>query len=58
MVVSPEQKYLTPQEYLEWEERQNIKYEYVNGEVFAMTRGTIPHNQIAVNLTTTLKNHL
>lgn len=57
MVTSPE-KYLTPQEYLEWEERQDIKYEYVNGEVFAMTGGTIPHNDIAVNLTTALKNHL
>lgn len=58
MVASPERKYLTPQEYLEWEERQDIKYEYVNGEVFTMTEGTIPHNAIAVNLTTILKNHL
>lgn len=58
MVASPERKYLTSQEYLEWEERQDIKYEYVNGEVFAMTGGTIPHNDIAVNLTTTLKNQL
>lgn len=57
MIASPE-KYLTPPEYLEWEERQDIKYEYVNGEVFAMTGGTIPHNDIAVNLTTALKNHL
>lgn len=57
MVVSTE-KYLTPPEYLEWEERQHIKYEYVNGEVFAMTGGTIPYNDIAVNLTTALKNHL
>lgn len=58
MVANPGHKYLTPQEYLEWEERQDIKYEYVNGEVFAMTGGTIPHNDIAVNLTTALKNHL
>lgn len=56
MIASPEQQYLTPQEYLEWEERQDIKYEYVNGEVFAMTGGTILHNDIAVNLTTALKN--
>lgn len=58
MVTTPEPKYMSPQEYLDWEEKQPIKYEYINGEVFAMTGGTIPHNAIAVNLTTTLKNHL
>lgn len=57
-IVTSERQYMTPQDYLEWEERQEIKYEYVNGEVFAMTGGTIPHNDIAVNLTTALKNHL
>ncbi|NET26399.1 Uma2 family endonuclease [Okeania sp. SIO1I7] len=49
---------ITPQEYLEWEEKEPIKYEYIDGQVFAMTGGSIPHNDIAVNLTTTLKNHL
>jgi Uma2 family endonuclease len=58
MVANLDKNYLSPQEYLEWEERQDIKYEYINGEVFAMTGGTIPHNVIAVNLTTALKNHL
>ena len=58
MVASPERKYMTPQEYLEWEERQDIKYEYVNGEVYAMTGGTIPHNDIALNLATALKSYL
>lgn len=58
MIASPDQNYMSPQEYLEWEERGEFKYEYVNGEVFAMTGGTIPHNDIAVNLTTALKNHL
>lgn len=41
-----------------WEEKQSIKYEYIDGEVFAMTGGTIPHNDLAVNVTTALKNHL
>ncbi len=53
---------MTPQEYLEWEEQQPIKYEYVNGYVYAMVYAmageTIPHNRIAVNLTNALKNHL
>lgn len=58
MVAVPEKQYLTPQNYLDWEENQSIKYEYIDGEVFAMTGGTIPHNDLAVNLTTALKNHL
>ncbi|MCL1463359.1 Uma2 family endonuclease [Argonema galeatum] len=58
MVASPEPKYMSPQEYLDWEEQQPIKYEYINGEVFAMTGGTLPHNAIAVNLTTAFKNYL
>ena len=58
MVANPERQYMTPQEYLEWEERQDIKYEYVNGEVYAMTGGTLPHTTIALNLASALKSHL
>lgn len=58
MVAVTELQYLTPQDYLDWEEKQSIKHEYIDGEVFAMTGGTIPHNDLAVNLTTALKNHL
>jgi len=58
MVAVPRPEKMTPQEYFDWEEKQPIKYEYINGRVFAMTGGTIPHNEIAVNLTTALKNHL
>jgi Uma2 family endonuclease len=58
MIAQPKFQFMTPQEYLEWEEQQPIKYEYINGEVFAMTGGILPHNSIAVNLTSALKNHL
>jgi Uma2 family endonuclease len=47
MIANPKLQLMTPQEYLEWEEQQPLKYEYVNGEVFAMTGGTIPHNDIS-----------
>ncbi|HLO47371.1 MAG TPA: Uma2 family endonuclease [Kamptonema sp.] len=58
MIANPEFRYMTPQEYLEWEEQQPLKYEYVNGEAFAMIGGTIPHTAIALNLASALKNHL
>ncbi len=59
MIAAREQfPQLTPSEYLEWEERQEFRYEYVNGEVYAMTGGTLNHNEIAVNLSTIFKNHL
>jgi Uma2 family endonuclease len=58
MIAQPQHQLITPQEYLEWEEQQPVKYEYINGEVFAMTGGTIPHNDIALNLASALKNHL
>ncbi|MDB9317081.1 Uma2 family endonuclease [Nodularia spumigena] len=58
MIASREESYMSPQEYLEWEETQEVKYEYINGEVFAMTGGTIPHTTIALNLAAALKGHL
>jgi Uma2 family endonuclease len=58
MVAISEQYYLTPEEYFEWEEKQPLKYEYIDGQVFAMTGGTIPHSEIGVNLAAALKNHL
>ncbi|MGB7441571.1 MAG: Uma2 family endonuclease [Coleofasciculaceae cyanobacterium] len=59
MVATPQQwPKMTIEEYLEWESKQEIRYEYVYGEVFAMTGGTIPHNDIALNLYTALRPHL
>ncbi|MEO0490866.1 MAG: Uma2 family endonuclease [Cyanobacteria bacterium J06659_2] len=49
---------LSPQDYLHWEAAQPIRYGYIAGHVYAMTGGTIPHNQIAVNLIALLKPHL
>jgi Uma2 family endonuclease len=49
---------LTPDEYFAWEEQQEVKHEYFDGDVFAMTGGTPPHSKIAVNLTILLGNHL
>ena len=58
MIASSDRIRLSPEAYLAWEADQPIKYEYLNGEAYAMPGGTLAHNDIAVNLTTLLKNHL
>ncbi|AFZ57689.1 Uma2 family endonuclease [Anabaena cylindrica FACHB-243] len=59
MIAIPQQPpKMTIEEYLTWELNQDIRYEYINGEVFAMTGGTIPHNDIALNLYRPLYSHL
>ena len=58
IAISQQPPKMTIEEYLEWEPQQDVRYEYVNGEVFAMTGGTIPHNDIALNLYTALRPHL
>jgi Uma2 family endonuclease len=49
---------LTPQEYFEWEAQQELRYEYFDGEVFAMTGGSLPHADIALNVASLLREHL
>lgn len=49
---------LTPAEYLAWEEQQEFRYEYVDGEIRSMTGGTVNHSEIVTNLIAILKNHL
>ncbi len=58
IATSPQPQKMTIEEYLLWELDQELRYEYINGEVFAMTGGTIPHNDIALNLYTALRPHL
>ncbi|MBD2447373.1 Uma2 family endonuclease [Nostoc sp. FACHB-152] len=58
MIATPQPQKMSIEQYLEWEPLQEYRYEYVNGEVFAMTGGTIPHNDIALNLYRALYPHL
>jgi Uma2 family endonuclease len=41
---------LTPDEYLAFERRSELRHEYIDGELFAMSGASEPHNQIVVNL--------
>jgi len=58
MVANPQFQHMSPREYLEWEATQEVRYEYIDGEVVAMTGGTKPHNRIALNLATALDGFL
>jgi Uma2 family endonuclease len=48
----------TPEEYFAWEEQQLERHEYIDGEVYAMSGGTIAHGEIAGNFLVLLKTHL
>lgn len=49
---------LTPEEYFTWEEQQLERHEYIDGEVYAMSGGTINHSEIASRFNRILGNHL
>ncbi len=49
---------LTPEEYLQFEEKSPIKHEYIDGQVYAMAGTTDTHNIIGLNFTFIIRNHL
>jgi Uma2 family endonuclease len=49
---------LSEAEYLEFELHSNIRHEYVDGQVYAMSGGSEQHSLIAVNLYTLLRTKL
>lgn len=49
---------LTPEEYFVWEEKQLLRHEYLNGEIYAMGGGTQNHGRIASNIIFLVKGHL
>lgn len=58
MIANPEHRRFTPQGYFEWEAQQELRYEYFDGEVFAMTGGSLPHGRIGLNVSSLLKSHV
>ncbi len=48
----------TPKEYFAWEEKQLNKHEYIEGEVYAMSGGSVNHGRIAIRFTTMFDSHL
>ena len=58
MVISQNNFYISPEEYLEGERVSPIKHEYRRGHVYAMTGAKKPHIIIGSNLVRLLGNHL
>lgn len=49
---------LTPEEYFVWEEQQLEKHEYIDGQVYAMSGGSVNHGRIAIRFTAMFDAHL
>lgn len=58
MVAVSESSPLTPEEYLEWEKKQDIKHEYIAGKIYAMAGASDAHVTIALNIASLLRNHV
>ncbi|EIJ35883.1 Uma2 family endonuclease [Thiothrix nivea] len=60
MGALPKSTYMTPEEYLQWERGRgdDEKYEYVDGQVYAMAGASRSHNRIAMKFANLLFNHL
>jgi Uma2 family endonuclease len=53
-MIIAEQRYYSPEEYLELEVNSEERHEYIDGQIILMTGGTPNHNQIALNFSGTL----
>ncbi len=58
MIAIPRPRKMTVEAYLAWEPLQELRYEFVDGDVLAMSGGTLAHNDIAINLLAALRPHL
>ena len=58
MIANVTTQWMNPDDYLVWEATQSVKHEYINGEAYAVTGGTLSHNDIALNLYTLLRSYL
>ncbi len=56
MQIQTSNKYYTPEEYLELEEKSEFKNEYRNGVILPLTENTTNHNEIVGNFCTNFKS--
>jgi Uma2 family endonuclease len=53
-----QERWISIEEYHEIEQNSDIKYEYSDGHIYALSGGTFEHSEIAVNLSIALGTHL
>ena len=58
MALPPHQEYLTEAQYLAYEDESDLRHEYANGQIIAMTGASWTHNLICVNTSTSLNVQL
>jgi Uma2 family endonuclease len=58
MIALSDSVLITPEAYLELEEKSDIKHEYIDGQMYAMAGTTDIHNTIGLNLAFLIRNHL
>jgi Uma2 family endonuclease len=58
MIASLKSPGVTPQEYFDWEELQQERHEYFDGEVYAMAGGSLVHGRIGLNVGSLLQSHV
>ena len=58
MVASPQQDYITPEEYLQLEQESDVKHEYIDGYAYAMAGANDGHVTVSGNLFALLRSHV
>jgi Uma2 family endonuclease len=58
VAVKDNSRRFTPEEYFAWEEQQLERHELIDGQVYAMSGGTINHGRIGIKVTSMLDSHL
>lgn len=58
MTLAPIKITVTPEEYLDGENRSDVKHEYDNGYVVAMVGASRAHNLISLSIAAAIKQHL
>ncbi len=56
--MSEPNRRLSPEEYLALERRSEVKHEFLDGEIFAMTGASLRHNDIVWNVASALHSQL
>lgn len=58
MSTAVQRAFVSEQEYLEGEKVSEVKHEYIDGQVYAMSGGSANHDRLSVNLLRRIGNHL